>query len=1334
MSNAEKRVDEQAQLTLANHSFNEGKRGEAATIYSEIIERGTAKRDVLVAASRTLGYQYHQGLGVKQDLRAAETNYRIAVALDDPAATCNLSSLWFDGLPTLVKRLNKDTEGSKSNAADRIRRDPIRGANLLLRLAGRKAYAPALVELGRCYFTGEGVPFDPARSTVLWTRAIALSKKGKGSAGSGEDVKPAIIEAQRALAEAKRIGSDPSKFSKFQESTLEHLATSGECYGPFKSPWGATGYVNFLRSKGIEVQNVSSDLRCDRLMDGTYLRRPPMKELVALSAELLQLARRPPMKSTRLLDEWECKDLLMRFVCGSRPDLYIDQAGDGSTCIHAACETGRLWMVEMLLAKGVDACRRDYLQRTPWTRARKHPEIQKLVPHIESVAIPKKINGIADDSLSSGSAKDEPTINSKEESSHSTGEVARKTKESRGEDWTSVAAAGLRKATSRAKRDPLVDPLFHDSAFYLREKEKENPSDKLHVMGAGKGLHQKDSYEQEVLKQIAHLDEVAREVGSKEEGANSQNGDNSETEGEAPQATSDELLEASLIVAFESGLDGRGEGGKNTVVPTSEDKKLSTHPIYGAAPAAALVALLAHRAPSMYQDLRIRMMTPQSNQNIDIPVTKEEVRDALIKVGAYRSTLAKPCSRSQRLRAEEARNTGNVHFKAKRWAAAVASYSLGAYHLTGGSTRCHPDDLEFLSRLLSNRSAALLQDGNPHLAAADAFDVVLNVAPAWPKSYLRLGKACEGMGGFSDAKTWYECGAKCAGMLKEGKQQRDLLRSAKRCSAAIKTKKNNTKAQGHESTAAAAPAFAANDVMPLGEQNQLIAEALGIEEPMFYVPQCNSGRLYRERTLEGGVISSGPTLESRARYLSTVTIKTLAAVRTGSVGSEVGGGRSLHANRAFQQGQTVISDPPLISISFAMSSHCDHCGCEFKQSGSKKAANDGKKGNLIETIHYHKVPAHDGNAMYCSEECRNRAWSQYYAFMSGPDGDGMSQRYSQLRAELSSMNKDAAYLPRSFHVLAACRIAAITMQCKRRGELLPHEGTFDMPAFASLMRPGDVGRDVLYQSHFRLPFNDQYRAFEQCREVLPRELRYDTNLFGFGWYDNIWGMLMMNCVNGGGSMKTGEVTSVCLMRAGSFVNHSENPNCAILPNRDTNGNIAFVALRDIECGEEVTISYVDPSLDGEEKRKLLATQYFIVSDPQPGMSQSVDSRGIPTMEKINSFAKLAKAQKDFAKERMKSHEPKLPEVQAPEALARQKPVVLDQKVTLDSSNEEIDINGSEAHCGVPVIEASAPSDKPIDLDALEEATLESEAIQLKAEMERLSIENANLKAKLDSNV
>jgi hypothetical protein len=1249
-----------------------------------------------------------------------------------------------------------------------MRKDPIRGANLLLRLCGRKAYVPALVELGRCFFTGEGVPFDPARATELWTRAVALHKRGKGGGGSDEDVQPAVVEAERALAEAHKIGSNPATFSKFQESTLEHLATSGQCYGPFKSPWGATGYVNFLRSKGLPCDAVASDLRCDRLMDGTYLRRPPFKELVALSAELLELARRPRLKATRLLDEWECKDLLTRFVCGARPDLYADQAGDGSTCMHAACASGRLWMVELLLSKGTDACREDRLGRTPWVRAQGYPEVQELLPHIEDSRATNegkkkegggggKGDGAAKNNVNKarrGNKKNTKKMKttfaiSAEAANNKKNNNSQASTKKKSQDWTAVAAAGLKKATLRAKENPLRDPMFHDPAFYLRKKEKEDPTDKLHVVGSGGGLHKKDSYEHEVLQQIAQLDEASRAEVDGEDGGEGEEEEQEQDEG--PVATSDELLEASLVIAFEVGAsDAAATAAAATPAASASASSsqasppLNIHPVYGAAPAAALVALLAHRAPGMFQDLRVRMMS--TGKTSETNMTKGEVRAALIKVGAYRSTLGKPCSRAQRAYAEEARSVGNTHFNAKRWDAAVTSYSLAVARLSGGSLRCHPDDAEFLSRVLSNRSAAYLLSGNAHLAASDAFEIVLGLAPAWPKSYLRLGKACEGMGGYADAKTWYECGAKCAGMLQESKQQRDLLKAARRCGAAMKKGETASAAAGavgaaggaEDSAVAAAAASVLDSIMVLGEQNQQIAGALGIDEPMFYVPKCDASRLTSEGSradeAEEDELSSGPTLSSRARYLSTVALKTHVSVRSGIVGTKVGGGRSLHASRAFKQGQVVLSDPPLLSISFDVNGHCDHCGCEFTAESSKDSDNGSdsggssaarkkkKKKKKEKKASLHAVPAHDGNAFYCSRECKTKAWSQYYAFMSGPDGDGMSERYAQLRSDFSNMSKDSAALPRSFHVLAACRIAAITMQCRRRGELRPHEGTFDMPAFASLMRPGDLGRDVLDRAGFRLPFSEQYRAFEQCREVLPETLRNDVNLFGFEWYDSIWGTLMMNSVNGGGVLETGEVTSVCLMRAGSFVNHSNDPCCAILPNRDGYRNIAFIALRQIAPGEEVTISYVDPSLTLAEKEKLLATQYFIVPEPKVESEGSGSGSG----DKIAAFRAKAHAQRAHAEEVAAAVAAaaavSTATEQPPSAPSVAAPVTMDALFTGNGNG-----NGDEEEAASLVIEAGAPSEEPIDLEELE---LKSEAARLKAEMARLKLENEGLKSKL----
>jgi hypothetical protein len=306
------------------------------------------------------------------------------------------------------------------------------------------------VELGRCYFTGEGVAFDPKRATQLWTRAQQLAVSGTYVLQTKEDLVPAISECQRALKEVRALGERPEQFNAYQESTLEGNATDKGRYGPYTSPWGASGYVAFLRTKNVVVNTVSARVLYDRLVDGTYLRQPPVEELVALSAELHHLAQTPepppPRHGTkevrtcgggakgewhgvaltvvlfvfcfvcccwwclswwllwqanavaaalRLFDEWEIKDLLSRFICGARPDIYVSPvqdtdpatlgsgsrsggggssgSGGGRNCFHAACASGRVSMVALLLNKGCDpmrpTCSSD--PRTSWSLAGK---------------------------------------------------------------------------------------------------------------------------------------------------------------------------------------------------------------------------------------------------------------------------------------------------------------------------------------------------------------------------------------------------------------------------------------------------------------------------------------------------------------------------------------------------------------------------------------------------------------------------------------------------------------------------------------------------------------------------------------------------------------------------------------------------------------------------------------------------------------------------------------------------------------------------------------------------------------------------------------------------
>ena len=216
----------------------------------------------------------------------------------------------------------------------------------------------------------------------------------------------------------------------------------------------------------------------------------------------------------------------------------------------------------------------------------------------------------------------------------------------------------------------------------------------------------------------------------------------------------------------------------------------------------------------------------------------------------------------------------------------------------------------------------------------------------------------------------------------------------------------------------------------------------------------------------------------------------------------------------------------------------------------------------------------------------------------------------------------------------------------------------------------------------------------------------------------------MNCVNGGGVTATGEVTSVCLMRAGSFINHStENHNAVLLPQRDGTKRLAFIAVRPIAAGEEITISYVDPSLEKEQKTRLLSTQYFIHEEG----TSSTDKEA----HKSNQQAKISAFQSKIKKNKKKKKKKKVvvaeAEAEAEEAVKEKAPkenapppppTVEEEKKMTTPSTTQVDT--------IMEIEASATG-TVIDADYAEEATLLLEQERLKREVDLLAKESLELK-------
>lgn len=421
--------------------------------------------------------------------------------------------------------------------------------------------------------------------------------------------------------------------------------------------------------------------------------------------------------------------------------------------------------------------------------------------------------------------------------------------------------------------------------------------------------------------------------------------------------------------------------------------------------------------------------------------------------------------------------------------------------------------------LLSNRSAARLMYGAAYTAASDAFDCI-SCSPGWHKAYLRLGKACEAMGGYSDAQTWYETGSRIAKMQLQTREAATLAKLAK----------------------------AAGDLHAKGHLHQKLAEELNFHSHLFYTPKCMQRRI------------SVSENEDYFRYISRDSDVFVKSVH------DEDGGRGLFARKTFAPQTSVLMDHPYFTFCF-QSNRCGYCARE-----------------LSDTIN---LLAEDGNEEYCCEQCKDSAWEQYYQVLCGC----AAKRTRDLRTGLANIGEEECPLASSFHPLAAIKIAAATLAyekvflespsgCDNATKL----DTFDVPAFRCLMRPSDLGDGKLYDAQFKVPFAERYNQYTNVREILGE---LEDGRFDFDWYDNIWGMLMLNCISGNNG------DCVCLMRLGSFINHSNDPNIALMPTKADGGALRFVALRKINEGDQLFISYCDSNLSEDDRDRLLATQYMI---------------------------------------------------------------------------------------------------------------------------------------------
>ncbi len=950
-------------LEQADALFHEGNPGEAAQVYQRIVRDVREKalvdeeKKALVGAARTLGFQFQNGVGVTVDVEESKRFYRVAAAYLDGPGTVNLAQLYFaDG-------------------------DAIRGANLLKRLIGKVEYAPALVELGRCFFTGDGVTFDADKAASLWQEAIEMCRNGKCDEGNLE---ACLAEATRSAKEATQLFADEARWQKYQDTVQEKKALRKGSYGPFKSMWGARGYVDFLRSKGITVDSVplSSELRFANLPDGSFLRRPPEEELIRLAREIFALCDQSS-SDLQDFDVWEAEDCMRRFVCGARIDCYTDSA-TGDTALHRAAANGHHGLAKSILRNGkMNGLVQNKAGLSAYEMAKEgDTRMQRLLPAPSGKAKPK--------SKQKRTAKAQAKTVAKAKSNNVLGE-------------------GMRKALEKVSSGNEGDAFFHDPAYYLRDKSGETQAPSLSVYGRGAGIHVEGTPEAEMIRKIQRMEDQRRQTESGD-GAEPQKGDEEE--------------------------DAEKIGPKQL-----------------------------------------------------------EMSDAM-------------------------RRTGNDAFANGNMAVAIAAYTYALLVRESSADKV----------LLSNRSAALLKARAPHLAAADAH-ACIEVDPTWPKAYLRLGRACEEMGGFKEACEWYSVGEKAARMLEQPRDAKTLVKARKL--AKLKSKEPHLHAR--------------------------LAQEMGLASELFYTPVCAPD-------VPGGMRDI--SVAAHDDYFTRLTNELGVKVKDIALTASVGGGRGLFAERDFQQGERVLVDTPLVTVSYD-ASLCDYCGDNITTTSSIASA--------------------DGYETYCCEHCRKAAEAQYYGYFL--QDIELGKRFNTFRQMLPSQGNIAE----TFHGAAAIKIAAATMLARRRGDIGRAAGTFDLPAFYLLSRPGDLGTERLRKAAFKIPFAERYAQFEGVRDVLGQDVQKDIVKFGFEWFTNIWGTLMTNSINGNGASNA--PPCVNLMRLGSFINHSDDPNLKLLPGRDAQRHgLVFQCTRPIRKGEELTIAYIGKDRTEDERKRVLATQYFI--DPE----------------------------------------------------------------------------------------------------------------------------------------
>eukprot|EP01103_Thecamoeba_quadrilineata_P010358 TRINITY_DN2211_c0_g1_i3.p1 TRINITY_DN2211_c0_g1~~TRINITY_DN2211_c0_g1_i3.p1 ORF type:complete len:368 (+),score=25.99 TRINITY_DN2211_c0_g1_i3:119-1222(+) len=288
-------------------------------------------------------------------------------------------------------------------------------------------------------------------------------------------------------------------------------------------------------------------------------------------------------------------------------------------------------------------------------------------------------------------------------------------------------------------------------------------------------------------------------------------------------------------------------------------------------------------------------------------------------------------------------------------------------------------------------------------------------------------------------------------------------------------------------------------------------------------------------------------------------------------------GRGIIANRSFNRGERIFAESPFVCCTKGqIDPHIRTCGYCLKPLFKDTVPPSEIKGDIV-------CCRQNCSVLYCSTVCRDDAWERYHRGLCTSSFQDEKTRQSLIKFHhYLASHTDNPYL------LLTAKIFAVVQQRLAEGmtveeSLIPIKFMTGFGYWKTLKGKVPNLSEVLIQK-----FKSDMQFFQSSPLYNPK---YGYLMTDLSRYTSIQMTIWFNAF-GFSVVRDGmSIQGSCIAKAATFLNHSCQPNTAWRYNSGMR-KLEFVALRQINKGDEITISYIpDLSLSSDERRSLLEQRF-----------------------------------------------------------------------------------------------------------------------------------------------